>query len=327
MCYDLLSYFLQCNLFSHSDHYFLYRQMINFLFNLMKSIVPILLNCIHKNHLTRLSVIFFAICLSSCGTVQFYKETDKPIFYSNKKNAANTEVSDSLNVLTFNIKEAQKIDLAITELKEFEKSKSIDVYLLQEMDENGAATIAKELHLNYLYIPIVYNTMIKKNIGNAILTKGTIELPVKLVLPHSKWINNRRRHATVGEVNIHQKKILVYSVHTETSSMRREYRMDQVDTIIEHAKTQFPNYNYILIGGDFNTLYAKDRKRIIEKFSNNGFNCATDTIGYTAKALMGLIKPHLDYIFCKGLNVINADKITTSKASDHFPVFATLKWR
>lgn len=262
-------------------------------------------------------------CLLSCRTIQVFKESNKPIFYSNEKNFQPTEQPDSLNVVTFNIKKAKKIQLATSELQHLEKTRIIDVILLQEMDEKGVKTIAKHLGLNYLYIPIVHNKWINKTIGNAILTKGTIEHPEKLILPHPQWLNKRRRHVTIGEVNIHQKKILVYSVHTETAVMSRKKRMDQVDATIEHAKTKFPNYKYVLIGGDFNTLLSKDARLAVEKFNGNGLHCATSTVGSTARAFFGLIKARDDYFFSRGLKVMNAFKIEASRSSDHYPVFAT----
>jgi endonuclease/exonuclease/phosphatase family metal-dependent hydrolase len=279
-----------------------------------------------KHFAIRLSLLVFVICLLSCGTVRVYKEPDKPVFYSNEKRSQSIQQADSLNVVTFNIEEAEKIQLAISELQQFEKTRKIDVYLLQEMDEKGVEEIAKVFSLNYLYIPIVYNKLIKKNIGNAILTKGTIEHPEKLILPHSKWVNKRRRHVTIGEVNIHQKKILVYSVHTETVMMSRKHRMDQIDAIIEHAKMQLPNYNYVLIGGDFNTLCSKDSQLAVEKFNSNGFDWPTAAAGSTARAFFGLMKPTHDYLFSRGLKAMSSCKIEASKSSDHYPVFATFRY-
>ena len=218
------------------------------------------------------------------------------------------------------------MELAAAELKEFQTTRSIDIYLLQEMDEKGVEAIAKEFNLNYLYFPIVHNKVIQKNIGNAILTKGLIRHPQKLILPHAQWLNHRLRHVTIGEVEIHQKKILVYSVHTETVLMSRKKRMEQVDAIIKHAKLQLPNYQYFLIGGDFNTVFSKDAQQVVEKFKANAFDWSTATAGSTAKAFYGLIKPIHDCVFSKGLNPVSAGKIETSKSSDHYPVFATFRY-
>lgn len=269
------------------------------------------------------TLLLFAIFLLSCRTLQVYKDSDKPNFYSNEKIPTNTDLVDSLNVVTFNIKKAEKIELATIELQDVEKTRNVDIFLLQEMDEQGVKAIASSLRLNYLYIPIVYDETAKKNIGNAILTKGTIECPEKLILPHAKWLSKSRRDVTIGEVNVHQKKILVYSVHTETMMMSRKNRMDQLDAIIEHARMQMPNYKYVLIGGDFNTLFTKAGDRAVKKFNGGGYDWCTANVGSTATAFFGLIKPRHDYLFTTGLKLINACKIETSRSSDHYPIFAT----
>ena len=177
------------------------------------------------------------------------------------------------------------------------------------------------MQLNYLYIPIVYNKMMKKDVGNAILARGKISHPEKLILPNKKWKNGRKRHVTIGQVIVGEMKVLVYSVHTETSSVSRKKRLGQLEAIIEHAFKQSERYDYIVIGGDFNTLYKKDAQLYVQLFRAAGFECATDSIGNTAKALFGLVKPTEDFIFYKGLSKIKAGKIEVSKASDHFPVY------
>lgn len=265
-------------------------------------------------------------CFLSCGTVKIYEEPDKPVFYSNSINDDTLEHADSLKVVCFNIEKAEKIGQAVAELQSFEKTRDSDVYLLQEMDEKGTDSIARKLGLNYLYIPIAFNKLLKKNMGNAILTKGTIHFYEKLILPHAKWTNKRRRHATVGEVNIHNQKILVYSVHTETIILSRKKRMEQVDAILEHARAKLPDYEYVLIGGDFNTLCRKDSKLVVKKLSASGFDWSTSTVGSTGKAFFGLIKPTHDYIFSKGLKQAGAGKIEAAKSSDHYPIYAEFRY-
>lgn len=280
-----------------------------------------------RNRLALKIPLFLSITsLVSCGTVHVYNESDQPVFRSNDEKPQPMEGTDSLNVVTFNIKKAEKVDLAASELEQLQETKNVDVYLLQEMDEQGVETIAKKLGLNYLYIPVVYNESLKKNMGNAILTRGTITKPEKLLLPHAKPLSKSRRQVTIAEVTIQQKKILVYSVHTETMVMSLKNRMDQVDAIIQHANQQLPNYKYVLIGGDFNTLSQKDGQQAIDKFTSKGFHWSSSAAGTTASAFFGLLKPRHDYIFSKGLNVTDCYKIETSKSSDHFPVFATFSY-
>jgi len=278
-----------------------------------------------KPFVIRITFFIFHITLLSCGTVQIYEDPDKPVFISNEVNAALASNGDSLVVLSFNIEKSEKIELAISELKNFESKLPVDIYLLQEMDENGVKAIAKELKLNYLYMPNVHYEMRNQDIGNAILTRGSILNPMKLVLPHKKWVNGRKRNVTIGEVSIRNKKILVYSVHTETSTMGRKKRIDQYDAILEHARLHSVNYRYKVIGGDFNTLFPKDAKVLIQKFDTAGFLCATAGTGYTARAFYGLIKPREDHIFASGFQVLTGGKLDSSKSSDHLPVYAVFK--
>lgn len=273
-----------------------------------------------------LSLIVFLAFLYSCQALSFYGDVDKPFYYSGKKVIPGSETSDSLTVVTFNIKKARKIQMAVSELRELEKKSMVDIYLLQEMDEKGVETIAADLGLNYLYIPIAYDKSDKKNIGNAILTRGTIEHPEKLILPHAKWQNQQRRAVTIGEVDIHQIKILVFSVHTETVAMSRKMRMDQVDSIVRYAKQESAHYDHVLIGGDFNTAFPKYARSVVKKFKDYGFDWPTSKVGSTAKAMFGLVKPTNDYLFTRGFTAMNAFVVSSSKSSDHYPVFATLRF-
>lgn len=272
-------------------------------------------------------LLMIATLVLSCGTVQVYNEPDRPVFHSGETTLQAAEQADSLSVVTFNIRKAVKTQLAASELQQFQKTRNADVFLLQEMDEKGVEEIAKTLGLNYLYIPIVHQISAKKDVGNAILTKGTITCPEKLLLPHAKPLSKSRRLVTIAEVTVHGEKILVYSVQTETVVMSRKKRMDQVDAIIEHARMQLPSFKYVLIGGDFNTLFSKSSRLAVEKFRNGGFDWSTATVGTTASAFFGLLKPRHDYIFSKGLKLIDASKMETSKSSDHFPVLATFSMK
>lgn len=268
----------------------------------------------------------FLILLASCRALTFYGDAGKPVYLSERKAFSNTQPADSLNIVTFNIKKARKIQLAIAEMKELEKKKPVDIFLLQEMDEKGVEDIARNLDLNYLYIPISYDRSDRKDIGNAILTTGTIDRPEKLILPHAKWQNQQRRGVTIGELSIHEKKILVLSVHTETVAMSRKMRMDQVDSIVRYVQQESAIYPYILIGGDFNTAFPGYSRSVVKEFDRVGFTCMTSNVGSTAKAMMGLVAPTNDYFFSKGLTVVNAEVIRSSRASDHYPVFATMRY-
>jgi len=279
-----------------------------------------------KSLVNPLLLILLLISLNSCHTLKFYGDADKPIFSSPNTDPANTGSSDSLNVVTFNIKKARKIELAIAEMQRLEKTTPVDIFLLQEMNEKGVEAIAMDLGLNYLYIPFSYDRSDKKDIGNAILTKGTILHSGKLILPHAKWQNQQRRGVTIGEVNIHEKKILVFSVHTETVAMSRKMRMDQVDSVVRYGLQESSHYKYVLIGGDFNTAFPKYSRSVVQEFTGTGFDWQTSKVGSTAKAMLGLVTPTNDYLFSRGFAFTNAYAIRSSRSSDHYPVFATLRY-
>lgn len=280
----------------------------------------------YRSLIGKLLLIMAPLLALSCRSLNFYSDAGKPIFSSPAHDIAPAEATDSLNVVTFNIKKARKIQLAISEMKALEKKTPVDIYLLQEMSEEGVEAIASGLGLNYLYIPIAYDPSEKKDIGNAILTRGTIDHPEKLILPHAKWQNQQRRAVTVGEVAIHQKKILVLSVHTETIAMSARMRADQVDSVIRFGRQGSSHYNYVLIGGDFNTAFPKYAHSVVNKFTSSGFDWQTSKVGSTATAMGGLVTPVSDYLFTKGFMCVNAYAIRDIRSSDHYPVFATFRY-
>ncbi|HVS97068.1 MAG TPA: endonuclease/exonuclease/phosphatase family protein [Puia sp.] len=280
----------------------------------------------YRPTLQHLLATMLLIPMFSCHTLSFYGEADRPMFRSDRGEIAAAGTPDSLNVVTFNIKKARKIELAVSEMKQVEEKTPVDIYLLQEMSEEGAETIATDLGLNYLYIPFSYDKADKKDIGNAILTRGTIRFSEKLILPHAKWQNQQRRGVTIGEVDIHDKKILVFNVHTETVAMSRKMRMDQVDSVVRYSREEQSHYQYLLIGGDFNTAFRSYSRSVVREFSTVGFDWQTAKVGSTAKAMMGLVSPVNDYLFSRGFSLGNAYAIRSSRSSDHYPVFATLRF-
>ncbi|MFN2221723.1 MAG: endonuclease/exonuclease/phosphatase family protein, partial [Candidatus Promineifilaceae bacterium] len=59
----------------------------------------------------------------------------------------------TLKAVTWNIAFAEKTEQAIAELSEMDRSRSADVLMLQEMDEEGTDQIARALGYNYVYYP------------------------------------------------------------------------------------------------------------------------------------------------------------------------------
>jgi endonuclease/exonuclease/phosphatase (EEP) superfamily protein YafD len=102
--------------------------------------------------------------------------------------------------------------------------------------------------------------------------------------------------------------------------------MDQVDSVVRYGQQESSRYKYVLIGGDFNTAFQKYSRSVVREFNTVGFDWQTAQVGSTAKAMMGLVTPVNDYLFSKGFSMANAYAIRSSKSSDHYPVFATLRY-
>ncbi len=113
--------------------------------------------------------------------------------------------------------------------------------------------------------------------------------------------------------------ILVYSVHTETIFTLPAYRRNQFTAVLEDSG---PDAEYVIVGGDFNTVNRADVAQLEEILGNGRFVRASAESGFS------LIKYGLevetDHIFSKGLLPQSAGKMTDATASDHLPIWVTL---
>ena len=270
----------------------------------------------------RYALLILIILCSSCTSLIKYSENNKPKYLSNKFQATE-EIDSSLKIICFNIEKSEKIDLAIKELKEDKHTEKIDILFLQEMDENGVIQIADSFNLNYIYFPFTKDPHSQKNFGNAVLSKFEIKQPQKLILPHLGK-NNRLRAATKCQIEINNETYLLYSIHQSTVTMKDSKRVDQLNALMMDLEKEYKNFDQIIIGGDFNTLFKRDLKRTVRKFEAQGFEFATSGIGHTSAALFNIVKPLNDHIFIKKGQVIKKGKLKNSKSSDHIPIYIEL---
>jgi len=266
-------------------------------------------------------VLFLVACifLVSCGPTSNYLDTLEPQFEGNFANQS-SDFSGTIKVVSYNISFANQIDRAIHELSEFDDLKDADIILLQEMDETGTEAIAQALSYNFVYYPASISQSNDKNFGNAILAKWPIDASEKIILPHKSPRNQQIRIAVKAIVTIDETEILVYSVHTETFWLGRQKRDDQIDTLVRSIDTSF---QYIVVGGDFNTLTPRSIEELEDSFGEIGMEQATQDVGYTAQ--YGSFKFVLDHIFTKGMTVVEAGNSEEAKASDHLPIWTKLR--
>ena len=265
--------------------------------------------------------IFGAVVLLSA--IQVYAAKNYPDqnypYYSGNYAAERSKPVKALTVVSYNIWFAENIDQALSEIKEIESQRELDIILLQEMDEVGTEQIARELQLNYVYFPAAIEPTYGKNFGNAILSRWPIVDSQKLILPHKSLSNRMNRIATRATVRVHGNNILVYSIHTESIFTFPRFREDQYSAVLDDIG---PETEFVIVGGDFNSFTEADVEEIEEDYRQAGFIRVSEGSGYTL-AKYG-IEVSSDHIFAKGFVVEETGKIAEATASDHLPIWVTL---
>jgi endonuclease/exonuclease/phosphatase family metal-dependent hydrolase/uncharacterized membrane protein len=226
----------------------------------------------------------------------------------------------NLVVVTFNIKEGERVAQAGEALKEMAPLDEAGVVLLQEMDEAGVDEITRQLAMNYVYYP-AFVSRDGRNVGNAILSRYTLHEPRKIILPGANPISGQRRIAVAALLDLGISEMLpVYSVHTETYASLPGMRTIQLEAIVDDIGTgDLP----VVVGGDFNTVSSRSIRRMIERFKAAGLKRVSSGSGPTITKL-GLSPVAADHIFARGFAKEGAGKVKEVQASDHFPVWARL---
>lgn len=245
-----------------------------------------------------------------------YREPDQPRFAADYADDA-YDFRGELKVVSWNIKYARKIGTAIAELTAVAELRDAGILLLQEMDETGVESIARTLRYNYVYYPASIQRRTGRKFGNAILARCPISSTGKLQLPHLSPRTGEIRIATYALVAPGGSELLIYSVHTETFALDAVSRREQFHVLAEDV--QRCNRSRVLVGGDFNTLKAKDVRALEQRFAEAGLERASAGGGHTQKT--GFIGFKLDHIFTRGMTAIDGGVWRGTKASDHYPVW------
>ena len=260
------------------------------------------------------------LLLTSCQTITNYEEADTPLFSENHAGSlpASPEV---IKVISWNVRFSEAIETSISELTAVPELQDADILLLQEMDELGVEAIARALSLNYVYYPASIHSHHERNFGNAVLSKWPITEPTKLILPFENPKNGQIRTATRAVVTIGDRNILAYSVHTETVWLSPDKRSAQFETLAADIEGQS---DYVIVGGDFNTATQTSLERLDALFEQAGLVRASAGAGYTVEK--GGWQFVVDHIYAGGLLPVGTGVWHDTEASDHYPVWATLRF-
>jgi endonuclease/exonuclease/phosphatase family metal-dependent hydrolase len=254
-----------------------------------------------------------ALGLGACATAHNYTDPGEPRFETRYGRA--TEPDETIRVVSFNVKFAEKVDRAIAVFQDTDALRRPDILALQEMDAEGTERIARALEMNSIFFPGAIHPKTGRDFGNALLSPWPLEDARKLILPHQSRFSKLKRTATVATVHVGGHAVRAYSVHLETPiHLSGKGRREQVQAILDDARD---SPDPVVIAGDFNTRSLSD------PFEKAGYKWITrnlrDTSGWW----------ELDHIFARGLRPPGPATTGVSEdihdASDHRPVWALLE--
>lgn len=252
------------------------------------------------------------VLTAGCRTGRNYTSAEVQGYDSGpQRTAAVSTGTDTLRVVAFNIKYAQRVDRAIELLRSDPDLRDADVLLLNEMNENGTWLIADALGMYYAYHPAVYHLRTQRDFGNAVLSRWPIVDHERIVLPHPARFQRTQRTATAATIRVGRVDVRVYATHLGTFfEIGPGARQEQLRTIFEDAE----NYPRAIVGGDMNDGL------IGAMAGRHGFTWPTQ---YGPRTMMF---GRVDHIFLKNLPAPDSGAAGTVRdrrgASDHSPVWA-----
>jgi endonuclease/exonuclease/phosphatase family metal-dependent hydrolase len=221
-------------------------------------------------------------------------------------------------VVTYNIRYGEAIDRAIEELQSPQLPGNAEVLLLQEMDLTGVQRIAEALGMNYAFAPASIHTYHDRQFGNAVLSRWPIVDAQKIILPHNHPLTNQMRTATRVTLDMGEFELPVYSVHTETIMTPPGHRHGQFAALVADVS---PAADYVIVGGDFNTVTAGQVDDLAELMAQARLLHASAGSGPTVARYN--VPAQADHIFSKGFEVVDAG-VMDGNASDHELVWVQL---
>lgn len=157
---------------------------------------------------------------------------------------------DTLLVVTYNVQESREVGRALEVLQSDPAVAHPDVVLLQEMDADGTARLARALGMAWVYYPAVRRTGTGRDFGNAVLSRWPIVDDAKLILPKIATWGRMQRTATAATLDVGGVPVRVYSVHLGNPlSMSLQDRRAQLRTVLDDASV----HPRVILGGDLNS--------------------------------------------------------------------------
>lgn len=257
---------------------------------------------------------FVLLFLLACRPGVNYPDPASPSYADTSKVVTASSKGDTLRVVSFNIEYSRHAGQAARILSTAPMLRDADVILLQEMTAPAAKFLADSLHMRYVYYPAIYNRVVRRDIGNAILSRWPIADYEKLILPSRSRYAKTQRIATAATIRINDNEVRVYSTHFGTpADLGWKGRVAQLQAILNDAAAN----QHVIIGGDMNST---DIGRVAR---DAGYLWATDTI--PKSNAFG----RFDHFFVRGLTVPGSRGVGTYRVprsmSDHSPIWIRLR--
>jgi endonuclease/exonuclease/phosphatase family metal-dependent hydrolase len=240
-------------------------------------------------------------------------------FYEGSHAGSVRNFDGRIRVVTWNLHYAEKLEQIIHDLEDVAELRDAEILLFQEVNAQGAETIAQRLGYDYIFYPAVFNRQRRQEYGNAILSKMPLSNPTKIVLPNFSpgWMESR--NSARATISLGAKEILIYSAHFDTAWMIFTNRETQAEFL---SKDAVGKDNFMIIGGDFNTWNPESIIVLTEQLGNAGLTRLTKGAGYTFE--WAGLELTLDHIFSKPVQDYQSGVYRQTDASDHYPVWAEI---
>ena len=242
---------------------------------------------------------------------------------------------DDLRVVSWNIARGTRVDQVLAVLAGLDA----DVYVLQEVDlacrRSGDRSIARDLahalNLNWVFAGEFQEIGEGRRgqaalTGQAILSRYPIEDISVLRFKRQaalRWNLDPFQPRRGGRIALRARSggVVVYNAHIESARDDR-FRVRQVDEILADHVRKPDSAAPLVLAGDLNTG-PPQHSPVVRSIVSAGL---TDALGSGSESRKTSVRhPHpLDWIFVKRLEAGDGSVSDHGKASDHFPLWATL---
>lgn len=219
-----------------------------------------------------------------------------------------------------------------------------DVVMLQEVDRGTrraaghhlAREFAAQLHLQYVYVrrlpcrvrqtrgsfPSLEERVARHETGDtgiALLSRVRLERPIIGTLP-PVGTDTLLRPSITATITVGSKCICVSTAHIEARPSLRGRLAQKRAWLAAVARAGVADA--VVLAGDFNTTSRRAQRMTRALFEQEGFAVAVGDGEPTWTA--GPIRWRLDWIFTRGVRVVEARTESRLRASDHRPIWATV---